>query len=88
MSEPQRGTERHKVFRVEAPPQNLIAIHSPVRMNLWYHTDMQGQRDRFSGMSDEQIAAALAQKRRAATDKMSIEELVTTVRQTAASSSS
>ena len=30
-------------------------------------------------MSDEQIAAALAQERRAATDKIPIEELVTTV---------
>ena len=34
-------------------------------------------------MSDEQIAAALAQERRAATGKIPIEELVTTVRQTA-----
>ena len=34
-------------------------------------------------MSDEQIAAALAQERRAATDKIPTEELVTTVRQTA-----
>ena len=40
---------------------------------------MQGQEDRFSGMDDEQIAAALAQERRAATDKIPIEELVTTV---------
>ena len=34
-------------------------------------------------MSDEQIAATLARERRATTDKMPIEELVTTVRQTA-----
>ena len=34
-------------------------------------------------MSDEQIAAAFAQERRTATDKIPIEELVTTVRQTA-----
>ena len=40
---------------------------------------MQGQEDRFTGMSDEQITAALAQERRAATDKIPIEELVTTV---------
>ena len=34
-------------------------------------------------MSDEQIAATLAQERRTATDKIPIEELVTMVRQTA-----
>ena len=34
-------------------------------------------------MSDEQIDAALAQERRAATDKIPIEGLVSTVRQTA-----
>ena len=83
---PQRGhreAQRFLELGLRPKPQTPNAIHSPTRAYLWYHTGMQSQRDRFSGMSDEQIAAALAQDRRTATDKIPIEELVTTVRQTA-----
>ena len=83
---PQRGhreAQRFLELGLRPKPQTPNAIHSPTRAYLWYHTGMQSQRDRFSGMSDEQIAAALAQERRTATDKIPIEELVTTVRQTA-----
>ena len=36
---------------------------------------MQGQEDRFTGMSDEQITAALAQERKTATDNIPVEAL-------------
>ena len=67
---PQGGhgeAQRFLELGLRPKPQTPNAIHSPARANLWHHTDMQGQEDRFPGMSDEHIAAALAQERRTAT---------------------